>query len=208
MNRTFKVKYTKNSNASRISFRGPGKATKSYVKKTINRLSETKFLYPNNNLTVSTAGTIDSLHNIAGGSNDDQREGNQVTLKYLKMNCILTNGDEDNLFRIVVFRHKAGARPTLSDMPLTNDVIMLDKDRFEVLYDKLFYLKESTNGASAIPGKIPFHIKLKLKNKVYFDNNAGNSSVRGGIFLYCRSDSVAAPNPSITYYGELRYKDL
>lgn len=204
MNRTYKRKYTKYNKY----YRGPGKATKSYVKKTINRLSETKFLYPNNSITVSTAGTIDSLHNIASGSADDQREGNQVTLKYLKMNCVLTNGDDNNLFRIVIFRHKRGERPTLADMPLTNDVIMLDKDRFDVLYDKLFYLKESTNGSTAIPGKIAFNLKMKLKNKVYFDGAASNSSVKGGIFIYCRSDSLAAPNPQLDYYGELSYKDL
>lgn len=185
--------------------------------------------------SVTSGGVIEYLTNIAGGTNDSQRIGNEITIKSLDLRYEITapGGDVTNIVRVILFRDMsagpavtppvvattpigAGVLQSQSDDPtpivyITNGMQAIqpflseNRDRYKILMDRVHTLGDSSN--SSLPYRVvgSRYIKKNMKVK-YYDNNA-NSSDRGSFYLMFISDSSAIAHPVYTFNCKFIYTD-
>lgn len=170
------------------------------VKGQINRAHETKVLgLGASSIAVSTTPGFLELSAMAQGITKATRIGDAIRLRSLNLRLVIQGADSTNLIRIMLVR---GFRAlTAADGP-TAIAANFDRDDGLVLFDRLY-------GTEAVAGPNAFKENLHLfpKGDIRYDG-AGTGSVRGGLYLFHVSDSVATAHPVLVMVGEMYYKDL
>lgn len=166
---------------------------------------------------VDSAGTIQYLTKVPQGDTDNNRNGDKLTPKWLKMRLNFTIApatDTTNQVRFMIFRWKPNTSlspPVLDNLfqnfsltvntlvtllPYTWDM----RNQFTVLYDRVFQLNEAQSL------QIDKKIFLRLASKKVAFTGATTDGA-DHICFATFSDSNAAPNPQITVYNRLAYVD-
>lgn len=181
------------------------------VQKKMIRSSEYKESDVVGTANVSTAGAFSNLVPITQGLTANNRIGDSITLKSLSIQVYadVDTSDAFDTCRLIVFHDKTpqGATPSLTDVinstsaPPLGYVNTANKQRFRIIYDKLFSL--TVNGPATLCDKQ----YRKLPNIVSEYN--GNASIpnSGGLFALFWSNSSVAPNVLFGYSFRVRYTD-
>lgn len=167
------------------------------------RASEKKVHPANINLApTSGACLMTPLNEVTASGIPNSRIGSQIKMlgMYLRLVFRPSSTDENNVIRVVVAMSK-GPPLVAADGPGAYDY-QPDRTKYHVLDD--FTLCGSLNNANN--GVTPVFYKNYYKlggKKAYFTASAGNTITGGHIVLFARSDSAAAPNPTIDGFSEL-----
>lgn len=164
-----------------------------------------------------------SLCTIAQGDGESERDGKKVTLKTLLVTVILRTADNvgvENAIRLLVVKdtQSNGAQLTpsyvLESPPQTIDTLSTHRNlqyttRFNVLYDKIHYLKTTPFYSTQVSGSSPIKvIKLAfdLNNTVvnYTDTSASISNIMDNSYHLM---AVADRNATVTmsYSSRVRF---
>lgn len=214
------------------------KATKKFVKKAINRLADTKYddnVNPTAAGDIITYATplSDCLTSIAQGSLGSQRDGEKIQVMNLKgrVDVSVVAGEAQGVVRVLIVRDKmqvrgtsttlatvlptyTNARMTSHAMPSILDsassaVVGNNRERFEVLYDKVKYL--STLDAVEISrSRHIFYINKKLNKPAHYGGALATAADRskGQIYMYIFTDSTTANAFNISYDMRTMFKDI
>lgn len=200
---------------------------KKYVKSTIERRKEIKYISSNIDATQGHTADVFSLiawpaqgvesfddaENLNGGSSN--RIGNMITLRSIRFTFNVLPGDDTNLLRLIIFQWLAPTEgvdwvPNLGDILATNDggtgqiyqpLNLYNKKNYHIMYDKVYNFAMIAGSKSQIFRRLMFYgKKIKVKNIVFNENNTsgfGAGILKGKVFYIMVSDSALAPNPSI-----------
>lgn len=183
-----------------------------YLTKKVNSMQksiELKFNDVSRVTTVDSAsGDIFALNLVAQGDNFNTRDGAEIICKSALVRGSFTVADSYNIIRMMLIwdTDPNGAYPVLSDIleaPAnpTHSAIAIDSTkRFVVLHDRMY--KVDTDDPV-----VNFKFYKKLNHKSTFSGTAAaiSSLDKGGLYLFCVSDSSAATHPGLTCYTRLRY---
>lgn len=194
----------------------------------INRLrkqGEMKYEDVSNASAISPTGTIIALSTLAQGDNVEERVGEEVTQKYMNMNCFLTHSPDVNpgLVRVIVFwdlqTNAVGPTALASTDPqlgLLDNVIITSPllsphnyrchDRYKVLYDKVWIINPLSSAVLAT-----HHVKKNFNlHNAKIKYGSSNSGVAGivGRALYCMVIGPTNANLAInmnfrSWFGDL-----
>jgi len=164
---------------------------------------------------VSTAGRLDSMFPSARGTDSvNQFIGNRLTPVNFTMRWAWTWGDTHNFCRICVFQLLGGGTPTLSnfflsptfaDSPLNNSPTL----PFNCLADIYVgvHSEEPTFAVGTVKcGKI--YVKGKKLVQQLYPSGAFTLPTAGCFYIACITDSLAPPNPNISYYAQFKFTDV
>lgn len=190
-------------------------ASKRYVRTQLAKENEMKYFDTNDAFAVSDVSTIRQLSNIAQGTTDTSRVGDEVAMKFLRFKyTVKTEGDRYNLLRVIVFQwytHSTYRVPTIAEIlqstansyAIHSPYIHDYRHSFGVLYDKVHRMVyDADNEAMIVNKKVP--LKYAKKN-IHFE--AGTTDGANKLYLLVVSDSAAVNHPSILYYTRLWYTD-
>ena len=156
---------------------------------------------------------------LAKGTNDNEREGDKVSLRHGTFHLSLTRGDTSNIIRVIVCRTPSSTHLGIEDVleyhNFSTDGELVfsspyqvratnSEKTYKVMYDNVFQLK---GDMSTIVKKI----KLKLPKKGVECNFVGDTTVAPNnynISLLMISDSTASPHPTASYVMRWKYLDL
>lgn len=162
--------------------------------------------------------------NIAQGTADGQRIGNQITMRGIRYYFPIQNavGERINHVRVLyVMPHRyfpdSGTAATItSDVFGTaswNMFSPVNTDKYKVLLDKFLYFRNVSNaGSTADSNPETKLIKgfLKINKKIQYDYEGISGATRPDqeVYLLAISDSTAIPNPgALGGYSRVFYKD-
>lgn len=168
-------------------------------------------------LSVTSAPVIVQLGApTQGDSGTDQRIGNVIQVKSLKVKFSIIAADATNFVRIILFRwHQDGGTiaPTTGDVLQSTvlspwlspyDENVEHANLVHVIYDRCFALTLAGNGCVAA-SVTRFGKKLGRK-KIVFTSDAVATGTNQIYMLYV-SDSVAATHPTLNYYSRVDFMD-
>jgi len=173
----------------------------------------------------STAIVAGLFGAIAQGVNDGQRIGNSLFARGVNIHMAIQNASADitNQVRFICFQPKKGMATNIqpsSTASFVQSVLSgaasgatqwlqpVDTDRFEVIFDKVYYLKntavDGSTSASAVSTRF-LRKFIKVNKKIQWDDSG---VVNNDIYLLAISDSAAVPNPgAVAGYVRVYYKD-
>ena len=154
----------------------------------------------NLNLPVApnTTGEVQQLTNISQGDNVNERQGNAITLKSLKLAGTVTlhASASGSHVRIMIVRDNLGTTtpPVIGDM--FSSVLQFNDNkhrlaapqvvkRFTVLYDR-FYMMD-TSGLGTIKA---IKFSKVLNSKCYFTGTASTNEGKGNLYLFIASNEA------------------
>lgn len=191
------------------------KRNKSNLRKNLVMLGEKFWVYRTFNASQSSTPTINPLTDIGQGTTDQQREGDQLTIRSIEVNwswngSSLTTPDQSNIGRIIVFQWFPATVPSAANIlaDLTPAYVTLSpynhdsRFQFKILLDKKSPI--SLNGPSVTYNRR--YIKGGMKRKIQYI--AGSSVVAANmIYVLMVSDSGVIPDPIGTYAIKVNYSD-
>lgn len=177
------------------------------LSKSIKRGFEKKYLTTNFNSSITgTLGAIMSLNLIAQADGPDNRDGNQIHVKSVRVNLqtfCTGNTDDISQIRIIILRDRQTSGDTY---PAPSEVLVNpsnitscynwkdNKDRFKVMYDKVIDLNATgiaynTNSGATIVYNPAKHKTLWFypNVNVYFNGTANSDVQRNAMWLYAMS---------------------
>ena len=181
-----------------------GKARKSEIQRVIDSNLETKEAFVTFNETViQDVGRTpynQALTNVAGGTGQTNRVGNQIRVQSVRLRAAITFPDSTNLVRVILYSPKQA----LSVMSGIDVFSLVDLDRFNIYHDKLY-----TGGAA---GPVSSLIRISKRfwgrgRAVQFYGTAGTDWANAPLFLYVVGDSGAIADPLLTGHVRTFYKD-
>lgn len=189
---------------------------KSVVNSAFKQRTETKY---HNQLNVGSSpsytGAISLMNDIAVGTDDQTRVGDELYMKSISLNYNVTvsSTDSTNVVRAIVFQWFDDSTASLSSiLQQTGDLSAVVSPyhhdnmygkKFKILYDKVHLVNDASNPQSY--GSISI-TKIK-RRKVHY--TAGSSTPDNNrVYLAFISDSAAASHPSVNYYLRIRYTDM
>lgn len=192
------------------------RAVAKIASKQINKRAETKHHLTENSYAVSSAGSsMIHLTGVPQGDTSITRDGEEIYIRSVQARYQMTNGDENNEFRIIVFQWFDDGLPTLDDIlqggagtsypylaPYSED--SLDKRR--ILYDRVHTMDNNYSGGVK-SGYGKFMITKIPRRKMEFDGSA-TSTPMNGIYVVAVSDSAAAPHVTLRLFTKLRFLDM
>ena len=155
---------------------------------------------------------------IPGGSNDNDRIGNKVKIYSHRIRLLITGGDTNNVYRVMVIRFgqcipaQVGIQHVLQNYNSATPYQMLSLKKrntdvkYQILYDtklrRLSYTNENTTRRQAV-------LNINLVNKrgwyaQYLDANA-NSCNTGFTYVVMCTDSAAIPNVEVSSMARTIY---
>lgn len=177
----------------------------SLIKRKLSKEIETKHFCTSASGTVDTFGVIYLLNDIDSGAAEQQRVGNQIRSKYLRMNLTMSGADANNYMRVMIVRAKKSTLTT-SDMPSVG--ACSDPDDYTILYDKVTTFRQGWNGTAAVNQQAYSTIRKGLGNTmVQYDNATGTNINSGAVYLYIVSDSGVPANPFFEFNVQYYYTD-
>lgn len=163
------------------------------------------------------------------GANNDERLGNQITIKSINIRALLKVAESDDFdnVRLVIVQYldtnteanypygslnSALEKVFISnttDYPINIPWNTQNTNSYRVLYDEVFCL--SAQGVEAIHKNILLTSKDLAVSKLVFEQAASDTTLPGlndGLIIaYACSDSAATPNPTITWTTKLNFTD-
>lgn len=162
-------------------------------------------------LTNASPVKIDIATNfrVAQGDDDGQRDGNQITMKNLKLKLQLLGPTSSNLYRLYVIQWLDKSEPSGITNIQAHDFLprLESADRpYQVLMDRTFkYFSEGIAQYQIHNVNVPMG-KLKIKRLSYEDSDTlGSLITKGNIAVYMTS--VSGVSTSTTINGRLSYYD-
>lgn len=161
---------------------------------------------------VGTSGHIYNACGIAQGDGSDQRIGDKATLKSLNVRGYMEaeSADVTNTLRFMVVKGKSGldqSQISTSDFPSVYACVTPDmRDKYTVLFDKVYTLKCSWDGTNTVQEQRPINWKFNLRNARIRFNPGAATVAGGGVYIYAVSNSSVVSHPDIEYATELRFQ--
>jgi len=167
-------------------------------------------------VTMTDAGAITNLAQIGQGATVNQRVGQQIMAKRLKLRySIYTNSSANQLARVLVVQWKkqvSDTSPTtaqllentgatqgaLSDYAFSSEF----KENFRVLHDKTYALSGTSNGAPNVFREA----SIPLNSRISFNGSATSDIEKNGIWMLSISNQ-ANSEPKIVFCNTLYYTD-
>jgi len=203
------------------------------INKLKKRVGTPEVKYTDTNLTgganFSTAGTLIALNYLAQGNQPFNRIGNQIRniAVNIKGYFVLGSGNSsDRIVRVQLLWDKIGSSTPLLYGATTGGVAAVNdngatatfvpnifapvsveyRDRFKILYDKLFTIHIQTT-ASAV--EIPFQIYKKLGRLTRFNAITGSvaATVTNLLYLSFSVDNVGTTAPQYNFNSRVFYTD-
>jgi len=168
---------------------------------------------------ISTTATVDCLNLIATGAQIDQRVGRKIDLEsvyirgFVRADSSQTTGQVVRLM-LVWDKNPNGQASTAAitdilDSAHTNAHLNLsNRDRFDVLWDKIMYVAKITDGAGTSGYTFKKYKRLG-RTAVYGNTTAEIGSVYTGALLFVTVGNVALgtnTNPEYSFTSRIRYK--
>ncbi len=163
---------------------------------------------------ITTTPTTTHLTAVATGNDHNNRDGNELSLKYLQFDAILTaNGSgslADQLMRVVIFQDKQqeeAVTPTVADVfgtasPSIYEVQnFVDRKRWRILYDRVLTCGVSGSGGAGTsndyPSRRSVRIRCKVpKTSVGYSGTASSDILKNGIYMM-RWSQEATQGPTL-----------
>lgn len=196
----------------------PSKRTRAIAKraerkvKDIARAREIKYHNYTNANNMDTSGVIECLTEIPQGDTASTRDGNQVSLRSIRLTAKVQNDGTAGIsstYRIIVFQDKQQVSDTspavgdvlLSASPISNYNYPDVTKRFKILYDKLFTIRNdafyntSTTSATSLPGARVLRKFLypTMKNAKY-NGTTGTDYQKNMVYILYIADTAEAGN--------------
>lgn len=188
-----------------------GKVTKQQVRDMISsslaKESERKYWYtstgtPSAPTSISSSGTFFTPLQVAAGTSNLTRVGNNAVVDELFMNLSLYADSTDgvNSFRVVIFEWTDLAGPTVASIFETTgnlinsyySVNAIKTKKLRIIYDKKF-----TTGVTA-HGPAQVEVRRKLNIPVQWPSTGTVDPIVGNTQLFVVSDSTAVTHPTMT----------
>lgn len=184
------------------------KKLKFTVKKIMNQQLEKKYSITSVNTTITNAGSIWSISDVAQGDTDLTRDGDQLYIRSIECEIRVTAGDPTNVMRIIVLQWIPNSTPNVSSIlidattygemsPWTHDTRFL----FRILYDKRFYVNTTTMGNREHKTVLK---RIKFR-KMQFESGATTGTNK--LYVLAISDSAAATHPILFMVTKLNFSD-
>lgn len=183
------------------------------VKRTIKASEEKGWVDKYLSTTADSAGTCTLLNGLTKGDNSNQREGDDILLRSVKINFNTIEAEATNLVRVmlVIDHSPQGVTLNMGDILDMSTILyppyafrkMDYKKRFTVLFDKTIYL----NDLSDVNNFLKANQVLNLKTHYKSTTNAGDITdiTRNALYLCVGSDSAAVPHPSYSVGSRITY---
>jgi len=207
---------------------------KDIVKGILHKDVEEKFAVLDLSVAQISGSTVTDLSTIGQGVTQQERVGDQLTLRRLHWSFkvvastggLLTGADAYDTVRVILFRwwgDSAAAAPVVADIlklgASNTDYTIANynydnKEKYKILSDfcHVVYNAPIYNGSAIAVEPGPGHVWIhrediqKVGNPVvYYNNNANTGS--GHVYVWYISDSAFSPHPTITYALALEYDD-
>lgn len=183
------------------------KAVKAIIASTHEKKYEDTFY---SSVGISSSGQTDQLYTLASGSDEDERTGFKIRLQGIYGKLLLTNGDDTNVVRVVLYANK-GDNSSTATMPygIYNKI---DTELYTVYMDKHIHLKAPFSGGTDQKQVIVRH-NFKNKYNAYqgkyhaYDTIATTSGTNR-IYMYIVSDSTAIAHPTVLGNIRCYYTDI
>lgn len=184
------------------------------VKRSIKAASDKGWDDTVSNSTVSSAGQLILLNSSIEGDAAENRSGDEILLKSVKVNGVFNAVDATQVFRVmlVIDHEPKGLAFALTDL-LDDSVItapcyafrkMDYKQRFTVLYDQFF---GSVLATSSQQHAFKIRQLMNMKTTYYAASNTGTVAdiSRNSLYLVLISDSSAVSHPSYYIGGRITF---
>lgn len=190
------------------------RATKRIAQKVYNSKTEWKHHDASATFTASYSGNVQDVSIIPQGDGDTERIGDNINAYSLSLRMDMSNADDTNLYRVVVFQWLASTTPTPSDIltdtstvyaclsQYINDKVGKGKSAL-ILYDKTFALNAPYSGG--VEHKVAYK-KIKLRRRKIQYQTGGTTGV-GKVYILAISDSAATSHPALLFDCRLHYTD-
>lgn len=190
-------------------------ATKGYVRKMINKESETKYFDLGALATgITYAGSVADLTGVIQGNGDTNRIGDKLRMKHITLKYQLQQTTGPNMFRVIVFQYigntqisgAPGANTVLSGGTLSTANAPLAmytwdyRNQYIILYDKLHCLNSQH---PTIDVRKEISLRFAKKEIAYY---SGTTAGANKIYMIMLSD-VNASLPTMAYQYRLSYED-
>lgn len=176
-----------------------------------------------NNQSISNAGTVTLLSNMAQGDDDGMRTGNSIRLRSLSFYYYAKGNAQNvaNAIRCILFidKQNTGTTPTPADILQTTGSVgsiishinVDHTSRYRVIYDRRHVFTHQTNytAASAASSGVGATIRTLYKKMfmpVKWTGPAGTDTYTNAVYLLLLSD-VAANDPDVSWSVRLGYDD-
>lgn len=205
------------------------KAVKAWVAKRVKHLGELKNHDVNASGSLSTSTFAQYLLNgISQGTGGQQRIGRQLLAEQIdvkisfKLNAANLTGDQLRITLVkdvecrgaacaygdVLENNSFGAVTICSPLNMSNCIV--DK-RFQVYYDKVLDLNQTSNVSATVSGGLYRQVNFKVKPKSlikYYDTSNGDITDidNGALYLFIQG-SVASNPSSVQVFTRLTYRD-
>lgn len=177
----------------------------------VNMAEKKYFDYTNTHSLSSTWGltAICTPSQVAG---DSGRDGDEILQKSLMLHASFVGQDSTNVIRLVVIRWLADGNPTAANI-FSDDTTVYsplsmyrhdDRKLFNVIYDSgLIGL------ANAAGGKLHATRSTSKSLSLYHQQFSGGTTnnVKGGLYMFYVSDSIAVGHPTLVVRTRVHYLD-
>lgn len=182
------------------------------ARKVLNEKAELKEHAYGQDTTVSTAGSLYCMTEVAQGDAYNSRDGGEISIQGMDIRYTVTYADATNQMRVIVFTWNDGAtNPVTGDIlqaPGSWDVLSyLDRHGdvpYKILYDRTHLVDNLAN-----PQKNG-RINLRFKNGIrcYYNGSAGTDYGKRQIWMLVISDSIASTHPAFKGTGYVYFNDF
>lgn len=170
----------------------------------------------------SGAGYVNHATSIVPGTSISARLGNEIRLKRLRWNYTFLAGDNYNVCRFLIVRGKSvGAVPTSNSTMAANILsgftgnaqvhAPVDKTMWDTLHEEYFEVHYApVDGSTSATTQIPHTTRgeVDLGNVLLRYSQQSSTVITGKqVVLLFVSDSIVAPNPTVTGYSAIEFTE-
>lgn len=177
---------------------------KKMIKTMIAGTQETKTQAGSLTVTMSDVGVNYDMSSIGGGTDQNQRIGNNYLMTSYRLKGGVFGSDSTNLVRIIIYVPKDATHliPT-STQPFDP----VDLDRFTILSDRLITTASQGPNCKLYNKVCLFNRGRRNGMRVQFTDSLASSVVKNRLLVYMVSDSSASSHPSFKGWWRFYFKD-
>lgn len=174
--------------------------------------------------TLDTTGSVTLLNGCARGSDIDEREGREITMKSIQLRGLINanaNAAQNQWVRIMIVydRQTNGAEPAIADIVSPGSLVGMrsleNRKRFKILMDRTITLNANYDGASTVYTASNNHHFIeyyrKLDHPVTFNSGSAGtvSDISTGSLYMVRMGTIASGTgaAAISFTSRVRYQD-
>lgn len=190
------------------------KTSYSYINKQINRMKEKKAYVidlTNNFSSIAATWIEQDMTDIDVGSTFGTRDGAKVGITSIRFYGVVSNGDDNNMLRIVVASWDSSTQtPLATNGAVLSSSIIKGSTSAQAIKKKYldkYYTLDAPNTGEVVQRTVKFFKRFKNPLPIMYSGDGTTGSVK--IIISVLSDSGIAPNPGfIAGYFITRYVDL